>query len=676
LTTPGLEERAHNRLARMMPLAVVGCASGLAALAIVRERDEIAGALARLSWWATPLSGVAGLVAVLGIYRSWAVMVRACGIELEPWQAFRVFAVGQAGKYVPGSVWSVVTPAQMVRQYGGSRSRMAAATLVALLVSVCVALVLGCVLLPASGGRASRALWFAPILAVPVAVTLVPPVLNRLVRTAGRLLRRGPVDSAISASAVLASAAWAAAADFCFGVHLQLLGTNMGATGFDGFLICTCAYSLAAALGVLVFFAPAGAGVREVVITLVLAPKLTVAAGLVVALLSRVVMTVVDLALALSRIRPGETDRERQPVFITRRFPPSVGGMETLASGVWQAIHAMRPDAVLLAHGRSNKSLAWWLPLAWTRLALLLLRGRVAFVLAGDAPTYAVMSPLIRLARVPGIVMVLGLDLTHPSPAYQRLVVRRVRGASRVIAISGATRDAAVVAGVPADRVGVMRLGTPAPVGPTGREAAQIAVRRRLGLEQTDVVILTLGRLVRRKGVCWFVEEVVPSLAVNVHYVVAGDGPDAPSIEESIQREGLAGRVHMMGRVSNDDRDLLMCGCDVFVQPNIAVPGDMEGFGLVTIEAAMRGAVVVAADLEGLKDAVIDQHTGLLLPSGDASLWVSTLGSLVGDFASRAAMGARFQQAAANEFGEERMAQALRDVLGLSPAAEHPQSDS
>jgi glycosyltransferase involved in cell wall biosynthesis len=106
-------------------------------------------------------------------------------------------------------------------------------------------------------------------------------------------------------------------------------------------------------------------------------------------------------------------------------------------------------------------------------------------------------------------------------------------------------------------------------------------------------------------------------------------------------------------------------GVDLFVQPNIPVPGDMEGFGLVTIEAAMRGTPVVAADLEGIKDAVVDGHTGILLAPQDGQAWVDRLSLLVADRRALVRLGAEFQVVVRKLHGEAAMARALAEQLGL-----------
>jgi phosphatidylinositol alpha-1,6-mannosyltransferase len=89
----------------------------------------------------------------------------------------------------------------------------------------------------------------------------------------------------------------------------------------------------------------------------------------------------------------------------------------------------------------------------------------------------------------------------------------------------------------------------------------------------------------------------------------------------------------------------------------------MEGFGLVTIEAGLRGTPVVAAALEGINDAVIDGETGFLLPPEDPDAWARRLGDLVTDREQLVVIGQRFRESAAEVFGEESMGQALVRLL-------------
>lgn len=334
--------------------------------------------------------------------------------------------------------------------------------------------------------------------------------------------------------------------------------------------------------------------------------------------------------------------------------------METLAAGVWRSLQAVRPDSLKISHGGPNRQLIWWLPACLARLAWLGLRGEIEYVLCGDALMNALCRPVLSALRIPHPTMIHGLDVTYRNRLYRALVHPALRSSPQVIAVSTATAAKAREFGVAADRIAVLRLGIERPpTGPADKRTAKAAMLRRLSLDEGQAILLSLGRLVRRKGVRWFTESVLPELGEHVHYVVAGDGPEAPLIQGAAQEAGVSKRVHLLGRVADDVREELLIGADLFVQPNIPVPGDMEGFGLVTVEAAMRGTPVVAARLEGIRDAVVDGQTGILLPPADAGAWAARLTALLAAPAELPALGGRFRAEAEELYSEQAMGRAL-----------------
>jgi glycosyltransferase involved in cell wall biosynthesis len=133
--------------------------------------------------------------------------------------------------------------------------------------------------------------------------------------------------------------------------------------------------------------------------------------------------------------------------------------------------------------------------------------------------------------------------------------------------------------------------------------------------------ILFAGRLVRRKGLAWFVERVLPRLPEEIGLAVAGTVWDA---EEARALE--APRVRWLGALGPEALAAAHARALCTVVPNIAVAtAEFEGFGLAATEAAAAGGVVLAADRDGLTEAVIDGETGFLLPSGDAAAWAAKI---------------------------------------------------
>ena len=335
-----------------------------------------------------------------------------------------------------------------------------------------------------------------------------------------------------------------------------------------------------------------------------------------------------------------------------------------LAEAIWASMRQRCPEARLIANRHGNRMLPLWWLISIPRVAFALASRRGQVVLTGDALAYALFRPLLVGTRVPHATMVMGLDVTYRNRLYRAIVHRAIRRAPRVIAISEATARAAIDAGVSPRRVSVIRLGLPAPsLQQRDKAEAGQMLRAELGIAPDNVIAVTVGRLVRRKGVLWFVRSVLPHLPPSATYVVAGAGPMALELREVVAELGLEPRVKLLGQVDDSVRERLLRGADLFVQPNVRVQGDMEGFGLVVLEAAMRGTLTLASGIEGVLDAVIDGRTGILLPAEDAEAWIRRLSLLLSDVRDLRNLGWEYGTMARESFGAERMADQLQQLL-------------
>ncbi|GAB7192217.1 hypothetical protein NUM3379_29260 [Kineococcus sp. NUM-3379] len=286
-------------------------ALGFAAWAVAREREAVAGALARLDTGSAALALLLSVLNVALAGASWRAVVADLGSPL-PWRsAAAVFFVGQLGRYVPGSVWQFLAQAELGRDHGVPRRRTATALAVSLLVSMTTAALLVLLALPEAlrrSGSGAEAVpgwvswlpWAAPLLVV----LLLPRVLNPLLRACLRLVRQEPPEHDLSARGVVAAAGWALASWLAVGGQVFVLArAAVPAAGEAGLLgLSVGGYALAWVVGFVVVFAPAGAGAREAALVAVLSAALTGGGALVVALLSRVLLTVADLLLAASSL--------------------------------------------------------------------------------------------------------------------------------------------------------------------------------------------------------------------------------------------------------------------------------------------------------------------------------------------------------------------------------------
>lgn len=306
MPTPGPRATAARRLgaaARFVrtPAFRIGflvVAVAAAVVAVTSEWEAFSATASRLGALTLLLAAVASTGNVLAAGLAWRRLLGACGSPLPLPAALQVFLVGQVGKYLPGSVWSVLAQAELGSDHGVPRSRTVAVSSIALGLSVAMGALVALpsvALLPALGA------WrWVVLAAVPaVLVTFHPRVLNwsvgRLMQVTGRALpvsELGPRD-------VLSAAWWTLLAWLAFGAQVLVLLVGAGAPlGGESVVAALSGYALAWVVGFLVVFAPAGAGPRELVLTALLAPLLGTGQALAVVLVARVVSTVVDLLLA------------------------------------------------------------------------------------------------------------------------------------------------------------------------------------------------------------------------------------------------------------------------------------------------------------------------------------------------------------------------------------------
>ena len=111
----------------------------------------------------------------------------------------------------------------------------------------------------------------------------------------------------------------------------------------------------------------------------------------------------------------------------------------------------------------------------------------------------------------------------------------------------------------------------------------------------------------------------------------------------------------MLGYVEDRVRDILFNTCDIFVQPNIKVPGDMEGFGISVIEAASCGIPVIASDLEGLRDAIKDRQNGFLVEPYDTDGYVRKINELFSDDNYRREFGEKARNYVCENYSWEKI---------------------
>lgn len=334
-------------------------------------------------------------------------------------------------------------------------------------------------------------------------------------------------------------------------------------------------------------------------------------------------------------------DRERGALLVTRNFPPLRGGMERLNQRMLEGLASTMPVALVGPRGSREFAPAeavvdevpgaplWkFIPAAMIAGLRQAFRGRPGVVLAGSGLTAPLAWLAARAIGARCAVYLHGLDIVVSNRVYHWCWLPAIRRCDLAIANSRNTARLAVAHGIEERRISVVNPGTDLP-------PPDPAARRRFRSQhQLDEVplLLAVGRLTPRKGLVRFVSEVLPTvLAVRpdaVFVIIGADASDAlvrnrhsehARIVESARAAGVGHALRWLPHCDDVTLSAAYRAADVHVFPLLEMPGDIEGFGMVAIEAAAHGLPTVAYAVGGVGDAVAEGITGSLCAAGDTA---------------------------------------------------------
>jgi phosphatidylinositol alpha-1,6-mannosyltransferase len=366
-------------------------------------------------------------------------------------------------------------------------------------------------------------------------------------------------------------------------------------------------------------------------------------------------------------------------LLVTNDFPPKVGGIQ---SYLWELWRRLPPEEATVLCTPYDGARAWdgaqpfrversrspvLLPTPTTRRAVDRLAAEVGadLVLLDPALPLGLLGP--RLERPYGVVLH-GAEVTIPGriPWMRPLLAHVLRRADLVVAAGGyPAAEGERAAGRPLPTVIVPPGVDVERFAPRDAEARS-ATRRRLGLDPAAPTVLSVSRLVPRKGMDVLIEAAaaLAGTVPGVQLAIAGGGRDRRRLERLARHHRAP--VVFLGRVPDDDLPALYGAADVFAMlcRNRWAGLEQEGFGIVFLEAAACGVPQVAGRSGGSHEAVVDGVTGLVVDrprSVEAA--VAALARILGDPAEARRMGAAGRSRAAADFTYDGLARRLHHAL-------------
>jgi phosphatidylinositol alpha-1,6-mannosyltransferase len=371
-------------------------------------------------------------------------------------------------------------------------------------------------------------------------------------------------------------------------------------------------------------------------------------------------------------------------LLLSELFPPAVGGSAVLFEGIYSRLSGA--DVVVMADGAAAEERRGAMRILRRRLATrewgLLARGAFAHHWGVARQLCAIASrrdTIVHCARAlpEGVAAMLarwiggpryvcwahGEDLVMADSSRELSALTRWVYRWSAAALANSQNTAAILRriGVPEHKIVVVHPAVDADRFHPGVDGA--AIRRRYAGD-ADVLLLSVGRLQRRKGH----DVAIAALASlrrelpSLRYVIAGDGDERARLERLAVEHGVADIVHFAGVVADADLPAYYAASDIFLLPNRVHRGDIEGFGIVFLEAAASGRPVIGGDSGGVPEAVERDVTGLLVDGADAGQVAAAIRDLAGSAERRRMMGLAGRARAHRSFSWQRAAAAVAEL--------------
>lgn len=253
-------------------------------------------------------------------------------------------------------------------------------------------------------------------------------------------------------------------------------------------------------------------------------------------------------------------------------------------------------------------------------------------------PTGPAGAVLGRLSGIPNVLSLHGGDIYDPSkklsphrhPLLRWAVRMAINNSSAVVAQSSNTKQNAESIYRPTKNISIIPLGMPLP-------SPEPAERGALGLRNNALYLISVGRLVKRKGYNFLIEAlgILKKSGLDAELILVGEGPEHDALASLAKNLGLSGSVKFTGAVSSEKKFRYLSASDLYVLSSLH-----EGFGIVLLEAMLCGLPIVATNVGGQVDIVKQGRNGLLVSPEDPAALAGEIAALIKDPDKRKAMHA------------------------------------
>lgn len=302
-----------------------------------------------------------------------------------------------------------------------------------------------------------------------------------------------------------------------------------------------------------------------------------------------------------------------------------------------------------------------WLPLLFSIYRILRSEKIDQIVVGQTLPVGTAVALLSAITRIPYLVSTHGMDIALAFRRGRKRAVCRwvLSRAKSIFTISSYTARIIAKYGITGDKISFIQ--------PCPRITPVMLIQSAADTDHAtrSPIILTVARLVKRKGHEYILSS-LPDVILsypNIMYAIIGEGPERADLERRVRELGIERSVVFLGLLSDAHTAWWYAHADVFVMTPIDIDGDVEGFGIVYLEANSFGKPVIASASGGIGDAVRDGVTGLIVPEKSSDAIRSALIMLLSDPVLATRLGRQGKKRVEDEFSWSTQAKKLTYLL-------------
>jgi phosphatidylinositol alpha-1,6-mannosyltransferase len=363
----------------------------------------------------------------------------------------------------------------------------------------------------------------------------------------------------------------------------------------------------------------------------------------------------------------------KEILFISHKYPPSTGGMQKYS---YELINGFKKEKDLIVHSLvydgSISVLSWFWNLKKNVTILFKANPSIQLVHVNDALMAYFCRWIKKKYNVHVVATFHGLDVVFPFSMYQKRIIPNFNlQYDAFICVSKATAEASIQRGIDRAKTHVILNGVDHTIAEESCSEDRVTqVFESIGVKNHSEkkIVVGLGRGVKRKGYGWFVNQVLPKLQDDIIFIMLGPrsfyekyepilkillpnkikhnielllglSTDDFALRQALKNKILLERYFRPGYMKFADILCILRNSDLFIMPNLKVMDDMEGFGLVALEASLCGKFVLVSGIDGITDAIIPEANGMHIESENSQIWINTIHELTSSKAKLASRG-------------------------------------